>query len=469
MRLLSLLLGATALLLLSLGASAQQGADTLYLSEYLQQVSQHHPLARAARLMEEQGRMEVRAARGFFDPELGGTFDEKRYKDRTYYRIFSSDLKVNTRLGLDLKAGYDYAQGYYLNPERTVPDDGLWYAGVSLPLAQGLFFDEGRAALRAARIRQQRFQWEQRQQLANLLYEATVAYWTWAGHRQQVQTLQNALQVARQRYQLVQGGFATEELPAIDTLEAFVQLQTLQSQLLEEEQALIKAEQEVASFYWSEEGTPLWQSQFTPSPLPPASLPDSLYGTASPAPLALAEGSPALRYYGFRLEELEADRRWKAEKLKPSLQASYNLLSSEPPLEGASSYSVNNYKFGVNFKMPLLLRNARGELQLSRLKLEATALEQRQKRLELTTKLEALLGSLELLQQQVQQNQQLAEGYRRLWQAEQQKFEFGESTLFYVNARELKYLESRLKLFSLQVKFQQQQAELKRMLGLWEL
>jgi outer membrane protein TolC len=193
-----------------------------------------------------------------------------------------------------------------------------------------------------------------------------------------------------------------------------------------------------------------------------------LFGNGAPAPLALAEGSPLVQFYTFRLAELEAERRWKAEKLKPALNANYNILSSEPPMESPASYSVNNYKFGVNFKMPLLLRNARGELQLTRLKMEVTTLEQQQRRMDISTRLDALITSLSMLQQQVQQNQQLAEGYRNLWLAEQQKFEFGESSLFLVNARELRYLESRLKLYSLQVKFQQQQAELKRLLGLWE-
>lgn len=444
--------------------------DTLSVSEYLQQVLEHHPAARAAALLQEQGRMEVRSARGFFDPVLGSNLDEKQFKDKTYFRIFNAEAKAITRLGIGLKAGYDYTQGDFLNPERTVPEGGLWYAGISVPLIQGLFFDEGRAMLRQARIRQERYQWEQRQLLANLVYEATVAYWQWAGQQQQMNTLLNAVEVARNRFSIVRSGFAVGELPAIDTLEAYLQLQTLQSSLLEQEQERVKAEQAAASFFWNEGGDPIWQASWAPAPLPPAQLADSLRGPVlQQQPLLWAEGSPSVRLYGYKLSELEAERRFKAEKLKPALVASYNILSTDAPTENPASYSVNNYKYGITFKLPLLLRSARGELQLARLKIQSAALEQRQKRLEVTNKLNALLASLQLLQDQIQLNWQLVEGYRLLWLGERQKFDYGESTLFYVNTRELKYLESRLKLLSLQVKFLDQEAELKRLLGISKL
>ncbi len=442
----------------------QVAGDTLTVSEYLQQVLEHHPAARAAGLLQEQGRMEVRSARGFFDPLLTSGLDEKQFKDKTYYRIFNSEVKATTRLGIGLKAGYDYAQGDFLNPERSVPDGGLWYAGVTLPLVQGLLFDEGRSLLRQARIRQESYQWEQQQLLANLLYEATVAYWQWAGHQQQVSILANAVGVAEQRFSIVKGGFSVGELPAIDTLEAVLQLQSLQSSLLEQTQELVKARQAAIFFYWDEAGEAYWNDSWQPMPLQNTGLADSLQN--NPPINIWAETSPTLRQYSFKLAELEAERRWKAEKLKPMLAASYNVISAEAPTENPASYSVNNYKFGVSFKMPLLLRSARGELQLTRLKQQVVNLEQQQKQLEVSNKISALLNSLGLLDQQIKQNQQLAEGYRLLWLGEQQMFEYGESTLFYVNTREIKYLESRLKLISLQMKFKEQEAELRRLLGI---
>lgn len=452
---------------LALPLHGQPAGDTLSFQAYAQQVLTHHPAARVARLLTDQGRMEVRSARGFFDPVLSSDLDEKQFKDKTYYRIFNTELKATTRLGIGLKAGYDYAQGDYLNPERSLPAGGLWYAGVSLPLIQGLLFDEGRSMLRQAQIRQERFQWEQQQLLANLLYEASVAYWEWSGQQQQVATLQKAVEAAAERFDIVRSGYIVGELPAIDTLEAILQLQSLQSSLIEQTQELVKARQTAISFYWNESGEAYWEESWQPSPLPTTQLTDSLQADAPVG--AWAEASPTLRQYGLKISELEAARRWKAEKLKPLLSANYHVISADAPTENPASYSINNYKFGVSFKMPLLLRNARGELQLARLKIQLTQMEQRQKQQEMNNKLAALLTSLELLHLQNQQNQQLVEGYRLLWLGEQQKFSYGESTLFYVNTREIKYLESRLKLLSLQMKFKQQEAQLKLLLGISKL
>lgn len=453
--------------LLALPLRSQPAGDTLSYHAYAQQVLAYHPAARAASLLTEQGRMEVRSARGFFDPILSANLDEKQFKDKTYYRIFNTEVKATTRLGIGLKAGYDYALGDFLNPERSVPEGGLWYAGVSIPLIQGLFFDQGRSILRQAHIRQERYQWEQQQLLANLLYEATVAYWEWSGQQQQVATLQDAVEAAEKRFNIVKSGFTVGELPAIDTLEAMLQLQSLQSSLIEQTQELVKARQTAIAFYWNESGEGYWEESWQPSPLPDTQLTDSLLADA---PVGVwTEASPLVRQYGLKISELEAERRWKSEKLKPLLSANYNVISADPPTENPASYSINNYKFGVSFKMPLLLRNARGELQLARLKIQVAQMEQRQKQQEMNNKLAALLANLELLHLQNQQNQQLVEGYRLLWQGEQQKFVYGESTLFYVNTREIKYLESRLKLLSLQMKFKQQEARLKLLLGISKL
>ena len=129
---------------------ALMAQDTLRFEQFLQGVLAQHPAAQAASLLEAQGRMEIRAARGAFDPQLGGYYDQKQFKGTEYWQRYGGELKLPTRLGLGLKAGYDAAEGYYLNPEASLPENGLWYAGITLPLGQGLFFDEGRAGLRTA-------------------------------------------------------------------------------------------------------------------------------------------------------------------------------------------------------------------------------------------------------------------------------------------------------------------------------
>jgi hypothetical protein len=66
-------------------------------------------------------------------------FDFQQFKNPTWY-------------GIEIKAGFDQNEGYYLNPENTVPNAGLTSLGISVPLGQGLFINQRMADLRKAKM-----------------------------------------------------------------------------------------------------------------------------------------------------------------------------------------------------------------------------------------------------------------------------------------------------------------------------
>jgi hypothetical protein len=47
---------------------------------------------------------------------------------------------------------FEQNEGYYLNPENTVPNTGLASIGISVPLGQGLFINQRMADLRKAKM-----------------------------------------------------------------------------------------------------------------------------------------------------------------------------------------------------------------------------------------------------------------------------------------------------------------------------
>jgi hypothetical protein len=65
-------------------------------------------------------------------------FDKKQFKDTEYYSILNSSFKIPTWYGIEIKAGFDQNEGYYLNPENTA-NAGLTSLGISVPLGQGLY------------------------------------------------------------------------------------------------------------------------------------------------------------------------------------------------------------------------------------------------------------------------------------------------------------------------------------------
>ncbi len=153
------------LLHFTLIVQAQQANETLEFTfnEYLGYVKKFHPLVKTANLEINKAQANLMAARGAFDPKIAVDFDKKQFKDTEYYSILNSSFKIPTWYGIEIKAGFDQNEGYYLNPENTVPSTGLNSFGISVPIGQGLFINQRMADLRKAKMQIQLSQDQQRE------------------------------------------------------------------------------------------------------------------------------------------------------------------------------------------------------------------------------------------------------------------------------------------------------------------
>jgi outer membrane protein TolC len=120
--------------------------------------------------------------------------------------------------------------------------------------------------------------------------------------------------------------------------------------------------------------------------------------------------------------------------------------------EWISTFSPNNYKWGIDFSFPVFLRKERGDLQLANIKMMEIDYSKEQKILEISNKIDQYKNELNITQQQNVLFNQLVANYEGLWKAEKRNFEAGESSLFLVNAREMAYIDSQLKQLELQAK-----------------
>ena len=112
--------------------------DTLLLNfrEYLGYVKKYHPIARQAELQIGVGQANLMKARGGFDPKLEVDYERKEFKGTEYYDRLNATFKVPTWFGIELKGNFEQNEGAFLNPAETVPTEGLYSAGVSVPVAQ---------------------------------------------------------------------------------------------------------------------------------------------------------------------------------------------------------------------------------------------------------------------------------------------------------------------------------------------
>jgi outer membrane protein TolC len=164
---------------------------------------------------------------------------------------------------------------------------------------------------------------------------------------------------------------------------------------------------------------------------------------------------PKIQTLNRKIEVLESERRLKFQSLLPALNFNYNFLSKGyQPWKGVGqNVFENNYKYGIEFGLPLFLSQGRGEYRGAKIKIQTTDLQRDQVTLEIENKVRDYFNQLLTLRQQVKIYEDAYNNYVRLLRAEEIKFSIGESSLFLLNSRENKVLETRQKLLELKTKF----------------
>ncbi|WP_299154105.1 TolC family protein [uncultured Christiangramia sp.] len=440
-----------------------QDSIVLNFEEYLQMVKTFHPVVRQARLKADLGDAELLKARGGFDPKIEANYDRKDFKDTRYFDLFNAAFKIPTWYGVELKAKFEQNEGFYLNPQNTVPDDGLFAAGISVPIGQGLFINERMAALQQAKAYQQQSIADQQLAVNKVLYEASVAYFDWISAYRELKLYNNFIENAQFRYDGILSSFEVGDKPAIDTLEADIQIQDRKLSLEQARLKFFKASQQLGTYLWAENNTPLViRERVYPE--------DALFENSTIPSEFLSDTEitmhPKIRSLEYKVEILEFDRRLKANKLLPKLDLEYNFLSGDPDI--LRSFVNENYKVGVNFSIPLFLRKERGDLQKSKIKLQDAELELYSEQLNLQNKIRALKEQFLSYQEQVLMINQLVENYEIMLNAEERKLQLGESSVFLVNTREKSLISAKLKQISVQEKLWNTRAELTQVLAILE-
>jgi outer membrane protein TolC len=162
-----------------------------------------------------------------------------------------------------------------------------------------------------------------------------------------------------------------------------------------------------------------------------------------------------LQSIGYKINVLEIEKKLKAQYLLPKLSLSGNVLSKGYglPSEVTTPFLENNHKLGIDFSMPLLFREARGGYRAVNFKIQETNLEQQNIALQIENKVKSYYNEMVALQQQVVIFDGAYSNYQKLFAGERLRFGVGESSLFLLNTRENKVLESAQKMVELKTKW----------------
>lgn len=425
-----------------------QTDTTLSLNNLYKMVLANHPVAAQAGITGDMGKALLLSARGNFDPVMQAEYRDKAFDGKNYYNALIGEFKIPTRLGVDFKAAYELNDGARLNPENYTPNQGLVMAGVSVPIGQGLWTDKRRNALRQAKAMAEMNNAEQIQQLNDLLLEVASDYYEWYFRFFAFERVDEGYTIALDRLNFVKERIRYGDLAAIDSIEASIEVQQRFIQRMQAGINLVNASLQLSNHIWGENNQPAFLS---PEIKPQQLNTDSLF-ISIPNPESLVQSAltnhPKLLFYRAKIKQIDADRRYKADLLKPNLRLDYNFLQESMVVNDFNTINPDyrsNYKVGLVFKYPLLLRKERGELKLAKLKLSDAEFELTQQTRELENKIRSASNEFSNMPQLLSAQKNLVDNYFILRDGEQERFKNGESSLLIINIRERSLIESQIK------------------------
>ena len=143
--------------------------------------------------------------------------------------------------------------------------------------------------------------------------------------------------------------------------------------------------------------------------------------------------------------------------LLPKIDVGYSYLSDPRYFE---KYQFNDYKIGIDFKLPLFLRKERGTLKLAKFKIQESEFALGIERVQLTNKINAQKIEIESLTKQRNLISGLVNDNNTMLQSEERLFTFGESSLFLINTRENNLVTAQLASIVLENRFYISNSEL---------
>lgn len=452
-------------LLFSVFISAQDSTNVISLSEYLGYVKTFHPIVKQANLMINESEAKLMKARGAFDPKLEVDYDGKKFKNTEYYDKLNASFKIPTWYGIELKGNFEENDGFYLNPESNLPEDGLYSVGVSVSLARGFLANERMAMLKQAKMFIKQTQADRQLQVNNILYKATVTYFNWLKTYNEKRVYEDFLENAQMRFTGIKKSFEEGEMPAIDTIEARIALNNRKLNLEKTRIKFIKSSLELSNFLWLSNNIPVEIKDNLVPDINTIATVDTILNTSEIVieNLDLSQ-HPKLQSLDYKLQSLNIERRLKLNNLLPKIDLQYNFLSETPEI--SRSFSTSAYKSGLNVSFPLFLRKERADLKLAKLKMQDTQFEIQTTQVSLKNKINAISQELESYITQNEFNRVIVDDYGTMLQAEERKFFLGDSSLFLVNSRESKLIDAKLKAIELENNFFNTKASLFNVLAI---
>lgn len=425
-----------------------QDSSTLNLGLVLKQVSNFHPTVKQASLLPKQGESYLRYTRGSFDPKLFFQQRQKTFKTENYYTEASAGVSIPTWFGVDVKAGYEKNEGIYLSPDLKTPDNGLSYAGVDIPLLRNMITDARRTGIRQAQLFKEQSEVMRSQLLNELAQQVIMDYAGWYYAWQEKDICRQAVTLLNERMSAIRSEFLAGSKSAADTIETSAQLGSFNILFRDAAVKEYKSRLMLSAHLWNEAEQPVFIKEGI---IPDFTGLDFLDSMLQSFPYTLVNESlqnmqPDLRIMNLYVQKNQLEMRLKRQAMLPEINLKYRALSPGYFDFPAGNSMRMNSTFGLGFSSALFLRKERGDFELSKLAWQESGLKLKQKIRETEQKVDGLYREAITYAALSRDFAVISGQYRQLYENEKTRFSAGDATVFMVNMRETRWIETLLKL-----------------------
>lgn len=425
-------------------ATSPAAAPGLTLDEVLAGVTSHYPPFLAAMIEQDIVNGRARQARGAFDTTLaaGITAYPDGYYDGGHGRVMLE--QPLSFWGGGVYAGYRLSSGYLpnYNKERT-PEDGQFVVGIKVPLLRDGTIDSRRVKLRQAVIDEQLVDPYILRQRLDFVRAATVAYYNWVAMGHRMRLAEELLRVAKEREtaiaHMIELG-AAAPIVRVDN-ERLVLARRLA--LVQANRRFESAAIELSLFHRAKDTSePVVAGRDRlPESFPAIVAPDekSLFADTARA----VQARPETRRFALTLEKLKLDEQLADNALLPDLSIG---VQANQSVDGSRLKDVEatELQAGVELKIPLERREAKGRLQVAKAQISRLEHEARFARERIAADVRDSFSALRAASGQIEETLLNVELARRLLEAEDEKFRRGATDMLALQIREQAAFDARV-------------------------
>ncbi len=408
----------------------------LALDEVLDAALRAFPGLLAAGQRKQVSEGELQAAQGGFDTLLKS---RNRWSVAGLFQNDNYDVDIEqptSFLGATFFGGWRRGVGDYpvYEGKSETATDGEARIGVNIPLWRNRDIDRRRASLQQAELGKLIANHDVDQALLEVRRQASHRYWDWvlAGVRRR--TVEQLLQVAEQRNEGILQRVAAGDIPEFEALDNQRAIINRRERLVAAQRLLEQSAIQLSLYWRDEEGQP----QMPTAELLPDGFPHQEPKLALNLDEAIAAAHsqrPELKRLALQSQQTETELALQENQQNPALD--FQVMGAKDFGYGKSTLNRNELYLGLNVDIPLQQRVAGGKARVASANLQRLKWDTRGAEDRVAAEVKDVLSAIKAARQRVTLSHQQQQAARQLEEGERTRFELGETTLLFVNLREI--------------------------------